>query len=95
MSMKATYQEKLQAKLEEWNTEIERLTEKAAEVEATAQDQYKEEIEDLQARQQEVQAKLDELQQSGEGAWEDIKAGVEMSKTSLEESLKSAKARFQ
>jgi len=95
MGMKDTYEQRLQAKLEEWDAEIAKLKVKAGEVEAAAQTQYKQELEDLQERRKELEAKLEELRQSGEGAWEDIKAGIELSKDSLDQAIRSARARFQ
>lgn len=94
MGMKESYEHKLRAQLEEWNAEIERLKERAGDVEANAQTEYKEQIEELQMRQQEVQAKLTELQEASGSAWEDIKAGIEMSWHNLDMALKSARSRF-
>lgn len=73
MSMKKAYEEKLQAQLDEWNAEIEKLKAKADKAEADAKIEYYEQIEKLREQQQEAQAKLNELRRAGEDAWEDLK----------------------
>ncbi len=94
MSMKEAYQKKMQAKLDEWGTEIDKLKAKADKAEADAQLEYHKEIERFREKQQAAQQKLDELKESGEDAWEDLKAGIESSWDSLGDALKSAASRF-
>jgi hypothetical protein len=38
--------------------------------------------------------KLASLRNAGEGAWEDLKAGVDMAKDAIGEALESARSRF-
>lgn len=94
MGMKEEYQKKMQAQLDEWGTEIDKLKAKADKAEADAKIEYHKEIERFRAKQQAAQEKLDELKESSEDAWEDLKAGVESSWNSLGDALKSAASRF-
>ncbi len=94
MSMKDAYQKKLQAKLEEWNADIEKLQAKADAAEADAQLDYYKEIEDLRAKQEAAGKKLDELKSAGDDTWEDVKAGIDNAWESLSSAIKSAKSRF-
>lgn len=94
MSMKQAYVEKVQARLNEWDSEIEQLKARADEAEADAKIKYYEQIETLREQQQKAQSKLDDLRASGEDAWEDMKAGVQSAWDSLEKAAKDAKSRF-
>lgn len=94
MNSRDEYLRKMQAKLEEWNTEIDTLTAKADKVTADAQNEYNEQIESLKAKQVVARQKIEELQQAGESAWGDLKLGVELAWTAMGESIDSARSRF-
>jgi uncharacterized coiled-coil DUF342 family protein len=94
MSSRDEYVRKLQAKLGEWNAEIDALAAKADKAKADARIEYAEQIEALKAKQAAARQKIEELQQSGEGAWEDLKAGAELAWTAMGEAIDSAKSRF-
>ena len=94
MSSREEYIRKLQAKLEVWNAEIDKLGAKAGEVKADIKNEYHEQIESLRAKQATAGVKIDELQQAGEHAWKDMKAGIEHAWNSLEEAIASVKSRF-
>jgi uncharacterized coiled-coil DUF342 family protein len=94
MSKKEAYEKKLQAQLDEWNAEIDKLREKADKAGADAQLEYYRQIDELRAKQQQSNQKLAELKAASDDAWEDMKAGVDSARDSLGRSLKSAKSRF-
>ena len=94
MSVKEEYQQKLQAQLDEWGTEIDKLKSVAEKAKTGLQGEYYKEIEDLRCKQLAAQKKLHELKTSSEEAWEDIKTGVESAWSILGDSLKSAASRF-
>ncbi len=94
MSMKAAYEKKLQAQLDEWGAEIDKLKSKADKAEADAQLEYYKQIEELRSMQQSAASKLTELKDAGDDAWEDLKAGVDSAWDSLANSVKSAASRF-
>ncbi|WP_342070301.1 coiled coil domain-containing protein [Yoonia algicola] len=94
MGMKDAYVQKLQAQLDEWNAEIDKLKSKTDSAQADAKIEYYEQIDNLRQQQLEAQARLNELQNAGETAWEDLKAGVESAWYSLESSVKKASSRF-
>lgn len=95
MGMKESYEQKLQAQLDEWRAEIDQLKAKADKADAEAQLEYYKEIEELRTMQETVYRKLDELRDASDDAWEDIKAGVDNALDSLGSALKSATSRFQ
>jgi len=92
--MKETYEKKLEAKLEEWNADIDKLKAKVDSAEVDAQLEYYKQIEELRTKQEEVKNKLDELKEASDDAWEDLKAGIDSAWDSLSSSIKSAFSRF-
>ena len=94
MSNRDEYVRKLQEKLGEWNAEIDKLVAKAGEVKADAKNEYAEQIASLKAKQTAAREKIEELQTSGESAWDDLKSGVELAWTAMGEAIDSAKSRF-
>lgn len=95
MSTKEDYVRKMHSKLDQWNAEIDVLTAKADQVEAGARAEYHKQLDALRSKREEARGQLEKLQQSGEGAWEDLKAGVEMAWDAVGEALDSARSRFQ
>ena len=77
MGSRDEYVRKLQAKLGEWNAEIDALVARAAQVKTGAESEYAEQIAALKAKQAAARVKLEELQHSGESAWEDLKKVLE------------------
>ena len=94
MSRKDAYEKKLEAQLKEWKTDIDKMKAKADKADAEAKLEYYKQIEDLRTKQEAAQKKLTELKASGESAWEDLKAGIDLAWKSLGESIKSARSRF-
>jgi len=79
MSDKELYQQKLQAQLDEWKAEVDKLQAKASEASAAAQLEINEHISALESEIDEGRAKLAEVAAMGEEAWESVKEGVESS----------------
>ncbi|HSH30182.1 MAG TPA: hypothetical protein VK971_09775 [Thiohalobacter sp.] len=94
MGQKQAYEKKLRARLDEWNSEIDRLKAKAESAEADARLEYHKHIEELRARQEAAGTKLEALENAGEDAWEDLKAGVESAWDDLGQAIRSAATRF-
>ena len=94
MNSREEYIRKMQAKLEEWNAEIDTLTAKAGKVSADVKNEYNEQIESLKAKQAAARQKIEELQQAGESAWTDLKSGIELAWTAMGEAIDSARSRF-
>lgn len=94
MTNRDEYIRMMQAKLGEWNAEIDVLTAKAGKVTTDVKQEYAEQIEILKAKQAAARTKIDELQHAGEGAWEDLKSGIDLALTAMMEALDSARSRF-
>lgn len=94
MSTRDEFIRRMQAKLEEWNADIDSLTSRSGEVSEDLKREYNDQIAILKAKQAAAQQKIAELQQEGGSAWEDLKAGAELAWTAIGEAIDSAKSRF-
>ncbi len=94
MSVKEEYQKKLQAQLDEWGTEIDKLKVVAGKAKTGLQGEYYKEIEGLRSQQLTAQKKLHELKGASGEAWEDLKTGIEISWNAMGTAIKSAISRF-
>jgi predicted nuclease with TOPRIM domain len=94
MNMKESYRQKLQAQLDQWSAEIDKLKARAEKADADIRLEYFEQIEDLKVKQQAATDKLDELMSASDDAWEELKAGVESARFTLGEAVERAAARF-
>jgi uncharacterized coiled-coil DUF342 family protein len=94
MEDKDAYIQKLHARLDEWNAEIDKLKSKADKAEAESRIEFQKQIENLRQRRQEAEKKVDEVRAAGEWAWEDLKSGVQLAWDAMEQALKSARTRF-
>ena len=92
--MKEAYEKKLQAQLDEWSADIDKLKAKADSAEADVQLEYYKQIEELRSMQETAVDKLIELKDASDDAWEDIKAGIESTWDSLGNALNSFASRF-
>lgn len=61
--------QKLKAKINEWTAEIDRLAAKAEKAEAEAGIRYRHQVEDVKAKRQAAEEKLENLRDAGESAW--------------------------
>ena len=94
MSTREEYIRRMREKLEEWNVDIDNLSAKASEVSADVRSEYNEQIASLKVKQAAARQKIDEMQKSGESAWKDLKAGIELAWSAIGEAVDSAKSRF-
>jgi len=88
------YIEKLAAQLKEWNVQIDGLIAKAEKAKTDAGAEYTRQIENLNQKKETAAKKLEELKGKGEGAWEDIAAGMEKVLDDLKATFDNIKTRF-
>jgi predicted nucleic acid-binding Zn-ribbon protein len=98
MSTKEDFVRKMHAKLDQWNAEIDALSARANQAadqaEEDARAEYQKQLEALRSKRDHARSKLNELESASEGAWHDLKAGVELAWESVSEAVRSATARF-
>jgi hypothetical protein len=78
----------LEARLKEWGARLDELVAKAGEVGTEAKSDYRKGVEELRAKYQAAQTKLEELKSTGGDKWETVKTGVENAWSELETAFK-------
>ena len=94
MNAKKAYEQKQQARLDEWAAEIDKLKAKAERADAEARIKLIDNIQEAEAMQNKVENQLEKLRSSTDDAWTDIKRGLDEAAESLGSSLRSAASRF-
>ncbi len=95
MDTKQVYEDKMNARLHEWQAKIDVLKARADKATAEQKIKYNDEIESLRNRQRHLYKKLDELRLAGNDGWEDLKTGVEQAYQELKSAVERAGERFQ
>jgi uncharacterized coiled-coil DUF342 family protein len=88
------YVQKMKAKLDEWNAELDKLSAKADAAEADAKLQYNEQIEGLRKQRDAARQKLEELASARDDAWDDVRQGVESAWEQMRDAFSAALGRF-
>jgi len=94
MGEKELYQQKMQAQLDLWKAEIDKLKAKASGASADAQLQMNKQIKALESKTEEGKAKLAALSGATEEAWQSMKEGVESAWGSLKSAVSDAADKF-
>lgn len=94
MNEKDAYEQRQQARLDEWAAEIDKLKAKAERADADAKIKLIEDINSAETMRKKIEDQLEDLQSSSDDAWTDIKRGLDQATTSLGKSLRSAASRF-
>ncbi|NEP59077.1 MAG: hypothetical protein F6K31_18980 [Symploca sp. SIO2G7] len=92
---KQAYQEKVNAQLEKMNAQIDELKAKGKQAQADASVEYYSQLEQLYAKRDAAQLKLEEIQKAGEEAWAELQAGFEQAWNELCSAFEKAAAKFQ
>lgn len=94
MSEKSATREKLEARLDQWRAEIDKLQANAAEAGADTRKEFENQVKALRKQQDKAREKLKELETASDDAWNDIKHGIEKAWDDLGDAVKSARERF-
>lgn len=94
MENKELYRQKLQAQLDEWSAELDVIRAKAAKAGAEKKIELNKQIEDLEARLASGKAKVGELAEATDDAWDSVKEGVDTAWESLRSAFSDAASRF-
>jgi hypothetical protein len=88
------YEEKIDAQLKEWNTEIALLNAKADKAKAEAKVEYYKTIETLQGMQDKARMKLQEIRTTGDDVWDDLKTSAENVWAEVNSAFQGAATKF-
>jgi len=94
MSGKEDYVRKMHSKLDHWNHDLDALIARKDHVAESARAEYAKHVDELRQRRDAYQVKLKALQDAGDNAWEDMKAGLEMAWEAIAQAVESARSRF-
>jgi len=94
MTTRHEYIEKLKNKLDEWDADIDELEASALKTKADLKYELEDQIASLKIKRDIARAKLLELMDSGEDAWQDIREGVDEAWTSLKLAIEKARSHF-
>lgn len=94
MNEKNAYEQKMQARMDAWSADLEKLKAKAAEADAEARIRLNDEIRKVEAKKQAAEAKLKQLKAASDDAWQDLREGFDGASVALKSALESAAARF-
>jgi len=90
MSDKQAYEQKLEAKLEDWQASIDKLRAQAKEAGADARIEYDKKIDELRAHRDQMEEKLSEMRNAQAAAWTDIKGGVDKAWDDMSKAMQDA-----
>ncbi len=94
MKDKDLYQKKMQAKLDEWVAEVDKLKAKASGASADAQLSMNKHIRELEKNIEEGKLKILELGKAGEEVWDAVKDGMESAWDSLMSAVSDTASKF-
>ncbi len=94
MSDKDAYKKKMEAQLEIWQAEIDRLKAKAKEKSADSEIEYNEQIDEITEKKQATENRLAEMKDASTDSWSDLKSGLQEAADDLNYAIESAKKRF-
>ncbi len=86
--------QKLTAQMKEWDAELTKLEAKAQKTIAEAEGNLKAQIDLLKQKKANAGTKLKDIEQAGEGAWEELKSGAEIVFEELANTFKSVLSKF-
>jgi len=94
MNERDAYVEKMKAKLDEWNAELDQLSAKMSAAEADANLEYQKTKKQLIKQRDEAIQRLDSLQSASENAWQDMRKGFESAWGIMGKTFSDAMDRF-
>ena len=93
-SAKQAFQQKLEARIKEWDVKLAQLKAKAQAAKAEIRTEFEVELEALESKRAIAEEKLQELRQHGEWAWEDLKDGADKAWSELREAIERSASQF-
>lgn len=94
MSAKDAYEQKIQARLEELDAEIDKLKAKAKAADAEAQLEYTRQLSQLRELREDAGRKMERLGAASDDALDEARAGLENAWNDLKRAMERAKSRF-
>ncbi|WP_020405432.1 hypothetical protein [Hahella ganghwensis] len=94
MSARKKYIEEMKTKLDQWDKDIDELEKRARTASSELKAEYQNQVKTLKDKRDEAAKKFEELQSATDGAWEDVKDGMEQAWNSVSHAFGSAKTKI-
>lgn len=94
MSNKEAYEKKIEAQMEEWQAEIDKMKAQSKEKSADTEIEYNNKVKEIEQKKAAAESKLDDVKKASNDAWEELKDGMQDATNSLSDAIKSAKKQF-
>ncbi len=94
MNERDAYVQKMKAKLDEWNADIDKLEAQTSKVQADAKLRYEKQLTELKSNRDAAAQKLRELQDASVDAWEAMRRGTEAAWADMAKAFREAAERF-
>ncbi|WP_022949679.1 sll1863 family stress response protein [Methylohalobius crimeensis] len=94
MNERDAYVQKMKAKLDEWNAELDKLSAQAEAAEADAKLEYQDQIDELEKLRNQARQKLGEVESASDDAWADVRQGAEAALNEMNNAFSNALKRF-
>lgn len=94
MKERDAYVQKMKAKLDEWNADIDALEAQTRKAQSDVKLRYEKQLAELKANRDEAAKKLHELQNASVEAWEALRRGTEAAWSDMAKAFRDAAERF-
>lgn len=94
MDNREAYKQKIRAQLDEWRADVDKLRAKMKQKQADNKLETSGYMEEIKEKQRQARVKLEQLEDAGEDAWDEIKAGLEKATSELKQSYAKARSKF-
>jgi chromosome segregation ATPase len=95
MTTRKEYVESLKARLDEWNTDLDKWEAKAKSAKTDLRIEYEMQLDALRQHRETASSKLAQIQSTAEEAWEDLRAGADEAWGRMRDAFEKARSHFQ
>jgi len=94
MNNRETYQGEMEKKLQEWGAKLDELKANADNIGDNVRAEYDQQIQDLQAKKEDLEGKLAELKSTSDDAWASVQSGFQSAWDELSAGFEEAFSKF-
>ena len=94
MGKKDEYLATMESQMKQWDTAVDQLASKGAQMSEEARTAYEKQLKALRADRDLAYSKMQELRQANESAWQHMQAGMESAWTSMQNALDKAMKQY-
>lgn len=88
------YIEKIKARLDQWNAEIDKLEARSKEAEADTKIEYQKQLDGLREQRDRAEAQLEEIRNATDEAWSELESGFDKAWQDISTAFDNAFSKF-